>query len=415
MLDIKYIIENKEEVKQALLKRMSEKDLDLDKIIALDNERRELINSTETLKAEKNQHSKSKPSTETIAKLKELNQDLKDKEGQLKKTEQALKEGLSSLPNIPDASVKTGDKENNEVTYTYSKKPEFSFKPKDHVELAKNLGIIDYERAAKMSGSGFWIYKDKGAWLEWALISYFLDYHRKNNYKFLLMPYLLNEDSAYASGHLPKFRDDLFWTQDDLCLNATAEMMLTNYHRQEILDSESLPIKYFSYAPSFRREAGSYRQEERGMIRGHQFNKVEMFQFTHPDDSWKTFELMEEEVKKLVAGLDLHFQISLLAAKDASAAMAKTVDVEIWIPSMNIYKEVSSISNATDYQARRAQIRFKDKTSQKNMFVHTLNASGLATSRLIPAILEQNQQADGSVTIPKALHKYLPKQYWVLK
>ena len=415
MLDIKYIIENKEEVKQALLKRMSEKDLDLDKIIALDNERRELINSTETLKAEKNQHSKSKPSTETIAKLKELNQDLKDKEGQLKKTEQALKEGLSSLPNIPDASVKTGDKENNEVTYTYSKKPEFSFKPKDHVELAKNLGIIDYERAANMSGSGFWIYKDKGAWLEWALISYFLDYHRKNNYKFLLMPYLLNEDSAYASGHLPKFRDDLFWTQDDLCLNATAEMMLTNYHRQEILDSESLPIKYFSYAPSFRREAGSYRQEERGMIRGHQFNKVEMFQFTHPDDSWKTFELMEEEVKKLVAGLDLHFQISLLAAKDASAAMAKTVDVEIWIPSMNIYKEVSSISNATDYQARRAQIRFKDKTSQKNMFVHTLNASGLATSRLIPAILEQNQQADGSVTIPKALHKYLPKQYWVLK
>ena len=203
---------------------------------------------------------------------------------------------------------------------------------------------------------------------------------------------MLNEASAYASGHLPKFREDLFWVEDGLCLNATSEMMLDNYHRDEVLDEKKLPIKYFAYSPCFRREAGSYRTEERGMIRGHQFNKIEMFQFTKPKDSWKSFEELKDNAEKLMEGLELHFRTVQLAAEDASAAMSKTVDIEVWIPSMNNYKEVSSISNALDYQARRGNIRFKDKKTDKNEFVHTLNASGLATSRLFPAIVEQFQQ-----------------------
>jgi len=231
----------------------------------------------------------------------------------------------------------------------------------------------------------------------------------------LIPPFLLTEKSAYTSGHLPKFRDDLFWTQDNLCLNATSEMMLGNYHRDEILNEEDLPLKYFAYSPCFRREAGSYRQEERGMIRGHQFNKIEMFIFSRPEHSWEMFAELVQNAKKLVEGLDLHFQVSKLAAGDCSAAMAKTYDLEIYIPSMGIYKEVSSISNALDYQARRGSIRFKNKENGRNEFVHTLNASGLATSRLIPAILEQNQQEDGSVIVPKALRPYLPRRMKVIK
>jgi seryl-tRNA synthetase len=231
----------------------------------------------------------------------------------------------------------------------------------------------------------------------------------------LIPPFLLTEKSAYTSGHLPKFRDDLFWTQDDLCLNATSEMMLGNYHREETLPAESLPLKYFSYSACFRREAGSYRQEERGMIRGHQFNKIEMFIFCKPEDSWKMFEELTENAKKLVEGLGLHYQLSKLAAGDCSAAMAKTYDVEVWIPSMGIYKEVSSISNALDYQARRGQVKYKDKETGRNEFAHTLNASGLATSRLFPAILEQFQQEDGSVLVPEALWKYLPEGMHVIK
>jgi len=294
------------------------------------------------------------------------------------------------------------------VVYTFGTQPQFNFEPKDHVELATKLGIIDYERAAKMSGSGFWIYKGAGALLEWALLNYFIDQHTKRGYTFIIPPFLLNEASAYASGHLPKFRDDLFWTQDKLCLNATSEMMLGNYHRDEILAEDELPKKYFAYSPCFRREAGSYRQEERGMIRGHQFNKVELFQYTKPEDSWSAFAELRKIAEDLIRGLGLHFQTSQLAAGDCSAAMAKTVDLEVWIPSMKIYKEVSSISNALDYQARRGNMRFKNSITKQNDFPHTLNASGLATSRLLPAILEQFQQADGSVIIPKILRQYLP-------
>lgn len=415
MLDLKYIRENTLAVKEALSKRLAAKDFNLELLIELDDKRREIIQEVEALKAERNSHSKTKPSPAVIKQMKKIGETIDKLEADLSKTETDLQERLAELPNLPASDVPAGGKENNEVIYTYGQPPKFSFSAKDHVALATDLGLIDYERAAKMSGSGFWCYKGLGALLEWALLSYFIDFHQKNGYEFLLPPYLLTEKSAYTSGHLPKFRDDLFWTQDALCLNATSEMMLGNYHRDEILPGDSLPLKYYAYSPCFRREAGSYRQEERGMVRGHQFNKVEMFAFCRPEDSWNLFDELLTNAKKLVEGLGLHYQVSKLAAGDCSAAMAKTYDLEVWIPSMGIYKEVSSVSNALDYQARRGSIRFKDKQAEKTSFVHTLNASGLATSRLIPAILEQFQQADGSVIIPPALRPFLPSNLDIIK
>lgn len=407
MLDLKLIKENLEETKQSLLKRMPEDKLDLEKIIDLDDQRKDIISNLELLQAERNKNSKTKPSPEVIKKMKDIGENIKKTEQELSIINTELQDRLSELPNIPASDVVAGGKENNEVIYTFGKKPKFDFKPKDHIQLAESLGLIDYERGAKMSGHGFWCYTGTGALLEWALLSYFIDFHNKNSYKFIIPPFMLTEKSAYTSGHLPKFRDDLYWTQDKLCLNATSEMMLGNYHRDEILDINTLPLKYYAYSPCFRREAGSYRKEERGMIRGHQFNKVEMFILSKPEDSWALFKELTENAKKLMEGLGLNYQLSKLAAEDCSAAMAKTYDVEVYIPSMKIYKEVSSISNALDYQSRRGKIRYKNKEG-KNEFVHTLNASGLATSRLLPAILEQNQQADGSVLIPEVLQKYLP-------
>ena len=406
MLDINKIREEKEEVEKALLKRMAAKDLDLDAIIALDDTRRELLQQAEALKAERNKFSKTKPDEQTIAKMREIGDQIAKLDNQASQTEAELKEKISELPNIPADDVLAGGKENNKVIKTFGEKPAFKFKLKDHYELATELDIIDYERGVKIAGNGFWVYKGAGALLEWALLCYFVEFHRKNKYIFMIPPFLLTEQSAYTSGHLPKFRDDLFWTQDGLCLNATSEMMLGNFHRDEILDGQKLPFKYCAYSACFRREAGSYRKEERGMIRGHQFNKIEMFHYARPEQSPASFLELVKNAEKLVEGLGLHYQSVLLAAGDASAGMAKTVDVEVWLPSMNTYKEVSSVSNATDYQARRGQVRFKNPRTGKNEFVHTLNASGLATSRLLPAILEQCQNKDGSVAVPKVLQKY---------
>jgi len=406
MLDINKIRDEKKKVEKALLKRVAKKDLDLDKVIKIDDKRKALLQEAENLKAERNKYSKTKPTPEVIKKMKAVGEKIKKLDEQIKAVEADLGEQLAELPNLPADDVVAGGKENNKVIKTVGQKTEFKFKPKDHVQLATDLDIIDYERGVKMSGAGFWVYKDQGALLEWALLNYFLDFHRKNKYTFLFPPFLLTEQSAYTSGHLPKFRDDLFWTQDKTCLNATSEMMLGNYHRDEILADEDLPLKYCAYSACFRREAGSYRKEERGIIRGHQFNKIEMFHFTRPEQSWDSFAELVENAEKLTEGLGLHYQSVQLAAQDASAAMAKTIDIEVWIPSMNTYKEVSSISNALDYQARRGNVRFKNKKTGKNEFVHTLNASGLATTRLFPAILEQFQKEDGSVEIPKVLQKY---------
>ncbi|HLC64007.1 MAG TPA: serine--tRNA ligase [Patescibacteria group bacterium] len=408
MLDINKIRNNKAEVEKALLKRMRRADLDLDKILKRDEERRKIIAKAEALQAERNKASKSKPTPEVIKQMKKVGEEIDKIEKEGDKIQADLTELLAALPNIPADDVVAGGAENNQVLRTYGRKPEFKFKIKDHVELATSLGLIDYERAVKMSGSGYWAYLGDGALLEWALLNYFIDFHRRNNYIFMIPPYLLNEQSAFVSGHLPKFKADLFWTQDNTCLNATSEMMLGNFHRGEILDESSLPIKYFAFSTCFRREAGSYRTEERGMIRGHQFNKIEMFQLTRAEDSWQAFEEMLKSAEELLKGLELHYRVSQLAAGDASAAMAKTVDLEVWLPSINNYKEVSSVSNALDYQARRGNIKYK--AGNKKELVHSLNASGLATSRLIPAILEQFQQADGSVKLPKVLRKFVGKK-----
>jgi len=406
MLDINKIREEKAAVTKALLKRLEKKDFDLDAVLEIDDRRRDLLQQAETLKAERNKFSKTKPDEKTIAQMRVVGDQIKALDEQIAGVEQELQEKLSALPNLPADDVLPGGKENNQVIKTFGKKPKFDFAPKDHYDLATDLGIIDYERAAKMSGTGFWIYKGAGALLEWAILSYFIKFHQKNGYIFMIPPFLLTEQSAYTSGHLPKFRDDLFWTQDKTCLNATSEMMLGNYHRDEVLLAEDLPYKYCAYSACFRREAGSYRKEERGMIRGHQFNKIEMFHYCKPDQSWDSFAELVKNAELLVEGLGLHYQSVQLAAGDASAAMAKTVDVEVWIPSMDTYKEVSSVSNALDYQARRGNVRFKNTESGRNEFVHTLNASGLATSRLVPAILEQCQQKDGSVLVPKALREF---------
>ncbi|MFA6321862.1 MAG: serine--tRNA ligase [Candidatus Buchananbacteria bacterium] len=406
MLDLNRIRNQKEEVTKALLKRLDKKDLNLDDIILADDKRREILQEAEILKAERNKFSKTKPDEKTIKKMRDIGDQIKELDDRLRMVEDNLNEKLAALPNLPADDVLAGGKENNKVIKTVGSQKKFKFTIKDHYDLAVSLDIIDYERAAKMSGTGFWIYKGAGAILEWALLSYFIKFHQSNGYTFMIPPFLLTEQSAYTSGHLPKFRDDLFWTQDKLCLNATSEMMLGNYHRDEILDVQKLPYKYCAYSACFRREAGSYRKEERGMIRGHQFNKIEMFQYTKPEQSWDSFAELVKNAEALVEGLGLHFQSVLLAAGDASAAMAKTIDIEVWIPSMEGYKEVSSVSNALDYQARRGNVRFKNLETGKNEFVHTLNASGLATSRLIPAILEQFQNEDGSVDIPLALQPF---------
>ena len=415
MLDIKLIRDKKEEVEKALLKRIAKSALDLDKVIKLDDTRRDVIIKLEALKAERNKNSKIKPTPEIIEQMKKIGEEIKELEISLKTIEDQLKEQLSELPNIPADDVLPGGKENNKVIKTFGQKPKPDFKLIDHVELATRLNLIDYERGVKIAGSGFWCYKGKGALLEWALLNYFKDFHVANGYTFILPPFLLNEDSAYASGHLPKFRDDLFWTSrssenkqgDSLCLNATSEMMINNLHRNEVIDEAQLPLKYFAYSPCFRKEPGGYGAGEKGTTRGHQFNKIEMFQFTRPECSWNGFEELVRNAEKLVEGLGLHYQTVQLAAQDASASMSKTCDIEVWIPSMDMYKEVSSASNAIDYQARRADIKFRNPETGKNEFVHTLNASGLATSRLLPAILEQFQQEDGSVKIPEALHRYM--------
>lgn len=279
------------------------------------------------------------------------------------------------------------------------------------MDLCTDLGLIDYKRGVKLSGNGFWIYRGMGARLEWALLNYFIDTHLADGYELVLVPHMLGYECGLTAGQFPKFKDEVYWleTAEDerrRFMLPTAETALVSLHRDEILTEADLPRKYVSYTPCFRREAGSYRTDERGMVRGHQFNKVEMVQYTRPEDSDAAFEELVGKAEALVKGLGFHFRTVKLAAADCSASMARTYDIEIHIPSMNGYKEVSSVSNARDYQARRGSIRFR-RDGGGIEFVHTLNGSGLATSRILPAIVEQNQNKDGSVTVPEVLRKYL--------
>ena len=415
MIDINLIRENPEYVKKALAKKMWE--TDFTELLAWDKEKRELMQFVEANKAEMNKLSASVPAAKKAGedvslifkKVKEIAAKNAESEQKLKELDAKINEFLCALPNIPDDDLVGGGKENNKVIHVYGEKPEFSFKLKDHVELAESLGLVDYDRGAKIAGRGAWVYTNLGAQLEWALLNFFISEHLKDGYQFILPPHLLNEESGYVAGQFPKFREDVFWLEGlepQRFLLPTAETALVNLHRNEILTDDELPKKYFAYTPCYRREAGSYRTEERGMIRGYQFDKVEMVQYTMPEDSDKAFEELVRKAASLVEKLGLHFQISKLAAGDISHSMARTYDIEVYIPSIGIYKEVSSASNARDYQARRGMVRFKSKDGRKG-YVHTLNASGLATSRIFPAILEQYQQEDGSVIVPEVLRPFM--------
>ena len=419
MLDIKYIRENPEEVIARLLIKGKDARADIEAILALDAERRTLITETETIKAEQNKMNKLIPQYKKegkdvapiFAEMKAMSTKTKEIDEKLKEVEAKQTDIMLGLPNLPDPDLLPGGKENNQPLRYWGEPRVFDFEPKHHVDLCTDLGLIDYDRGTKLAGSGFWIYRGMGARLEWALLNYFIDTHLADGYELILPPHMLEYECGLTAGQFPKFADEVYKIENPTdnrmhYMLPTAEAALASLYRNEILTEADLPKKLVSYTPCFRREAGSYRSDERGMVRGHQFNKVEMFQFTLPEQSDAAFDELVTKAEALVAGLGFHFRTVKLAAEDCSASMARTYDIEIQIPSMNGYKEVSSVSNARDYQARRGMMRVK-RASGKTEYLHTLNGSGLATSRILPALVEQNQNADGSINVPDVLKKYL--------
>ena len=434
MLDIKRIKENPDAIKAGLKAKEVDCDAIIDRILELDVQVRGLKTATETATAQKNKLAKENgklfgqkkgmekrgEDTATLdaqieankAESVRLDAEIADDAEKLKVLNAEFRTAMLSLPNMPDPDMLPGGKENNQPLRYIGEKHSFDFEPKHHVDLCQNLGLIDYERGVKLAGSGNWMYTGMGARLEWALLNYFIDTHIADGYQFILPPHMLEYMCGETAGQFPKFADEVYKianpTDDRVhYMLPTAEAALCSIYRDEILSEADLPKKLFAYTPCFRREAGSHRADERGMVRGHQFNKVEMFQFCKPEDSDAAFDELVTKAEKLVAGLGLHFRTVKLAAGDCSASMARTYDIEILIPSMDGYKEVSSVSNARDYQARRGNIRFRREETGKPEFVHTLNGSGLATSRIFPALVEQNQRADGSIVIPEVLRKYL--------
>ena len=434
MLDIKRIKENPDAVKAGLHAKEVDCDAIIDKILELDVEIRALKTASEGRTAQKNKIAKEngklfgqkkgmeKKGEDTSAidaqieanKTESIALDAANEAdtAKLKELNVEFKTAMLSLPNLPDADLLPGGKENNEPLRYIGEKHNFDFEPKHHVDLCQDLGLIDYERGVKLAGSGNWMYTGMGARLEWALLNYFIDTHTADGYEFILPPHMLEYMCGETAGQFPKFADEVFKISNHpteggtFYMLPTAEAALASIYRDEILTEADLPKKFFAYTPCFRREAGSHRADERGMVRGHQFNKVEMFQFTTPEGSDAAFDELVTKAENLVAGLGLHFRTVKLAAGDCSASMARTYDIEILIPSMNGYKEVSSVSNARDFQARRGNCRYR-RADGKLDFVHTLNGSGLATSRIFPAIVEQNQRADGSIVVPECLRKYL--------
>jgi len=434
MLDIKKIKENPDAVKAGLKAKEVDCDAIVDQILVLDEKIRALKTTTETKTAEKNKLAKEngklfgqkkgaeKKGEDTSAfdaqiaansaKSVELDKAIEDDAATLKTLSDEFRVAMLSLPNLPDEDLLPGGKENNQPLRYIGEKPVFDFEPKHHVDLCTDLGLIDYERGVKLAGAGNWMYTGMGARLEWALLNYFIDTHTADGYEFILPPHMLEYQCGETAGQFPKFADEVYKianpTDDRIhYMLPTAEAALASLYRDEILTEADLPKKLFAYTPCFRREAGSHRADERGMVRGHQFNKVEMFQFCKPEDSDAAFDELVTKAEKLVEGLGFHFRTVKLAAGDCSASMARTYDIEILIPSMDGYKEVSSVSNARDYQARRGNIRFRREATGKPEFLHTLNGSGLATSRIFPALVEQNQRADGSIVVPEVLRKYL--------
>ena len=434
MLDIRKIKENPDAVKAGLKAKEVDCDATIDRILELDVAIRGLKTSSEGRTAQKNKlakengklygmkkglEKKGQDTAEVDAKIAantcesiKLDQENAADLEKLNELNAEYRTDMLSLPNLPDADLLPGGKENNEPLRYIGEKHSFDFEPKHHVDICTELGLIDYERGVKLAGAGNWMYTGMGARLEWALLNYFIDTHTADGYDFILPPHMLEYKCGETAGQFPKFADEVFKIANHptegtvFYMLPTAEAALASVYRDEILTEADLPKKFFAYTPCFRREAGSHRADERGMVRGHQFNKVEMFQFTTAEGSDEAFEELVKKAENLVAGLGLHFRTVKLAAGDCSASMARTYDIEILIPSMNGYKEVSSVSNARDFQARRGNIRYR-RADGKIDFVHTLNGSGLATSRIFPAIVEQNQRADGSILVPEVLRKYL--------
>ena len=394
---------------------------ELDELLKPEEDRRLALQESESLKNKKKKLSagvgqlkqNGEDATQLMEEVKVINTSIKELDDKIQALEQQVQEKLLGIPNTPEDSIPDGaDESANKMVRDWGKKPELSFKLKNHVEIGEQLGLIDLKRAAKITGARFAVYKGQGAGLIRALINFMIDVQtRENGYEELYPPFLVNKESMQATGQLPKFEEELFATRDDpLYLIPTAEVPVTNFHRDEILEEESLPICYAAYTPCFRREAGSYGKDTQGLIRQHQFDKVELVKFSRPEDSAAELEALVENAESILKKLNLHYRVMELCAGDLGFSAAKTYDLEVWLPSQNTYREISSCSSFTDYQARRARIRCKKRTGGKPEFVHTLNGSGLAAGRLFVALLENYQQEDGTVLVPEALRPYMHGQ-----
>jgi len=418
MLDLKFIRDNAEIVKQGIANK-NDKDT-IDEVLKLDEQKRSSLQIVEDLKAQRNKVSQEvgrlkkagKNADAIIAKMKEVSDKIKELDDNIREIEDKLNSLLEWIPNLPHASVPIGKSALDNVEYHQWLPEAFSFetndKPLDHVELGKKLNILDFERGAKISGSGFPVYVGKGATLERALINYMLDLHiNSHDYTEIFPPFLVNRESMRGTGQIPKLEEDMYFCEkDDIFLIPTAEVPITNLHRNEIIDEKNLPIKYAGYSACFRREAGSYGKDSKGFLRVHQFNKVEMVKFVKPENSYSELESLLSDAEDILKALKIPFKVLTLCSGDLSFAAAKCYDIETWSPAENRWLEASSCSNFENFQARRANIRFRNKETKKLEFVHTLNGSGLATSRLMVSILENYQTPEGKIIVPAVLQKY---------
>ena len=416
MLDIKFVRDNLDTVQTMLKNRQNS--MTLEGFRELEQKRRDILGEVETLKSQRNTVSrqisemkKKKENTDAIvAEMREVGQKISKLDNELKDVEVSLREIMLSIPNMPKEDVPIGkDDHDNPEVRKWGEPKQFSFEPKAHWDIGSDLDILDAERAAKVTGARFTFYKGMGARLERAVINFMMDLHaNKHGYTEMLAPYIANKDSMTGTGQLPKFAEDMFKLEGmDYYLVPTAEVPTTNYHRDEILDGEKLPEYYSCYTACFRAEAGSAGRDTRGLIRQHQFNKVELIKFVKPETSWDELEKMVDDAEDVLRILEIPYHVVLLCTGDMSFTSAKTYDIEVWLPSQHMYREISSCSNCFDYQARRANIKFRRDPKSKPEFVHTLNGSGLAVGRTVAAILENYQQEDGSVVIPKALVPYM--------
>ena len=415
MLDIKWITENRSQLEKALKDRNAA--VDLKPLTALNEKRKSLQAEFDRLRAEQNQKSQEitrlqkekKDAAAIIVEMQKVAARVRELGPEITKAEDELGGILAVIPNVPHVTVPVGkESADNKEVRSWGEKPKFSFKPKEHGEIGEKLGILDFERAAKISGARFTLYRGLGAKVERALINFMLDVHTaESGYEEVLPPFMVNAESLFGTGQLPKFEADLFKTTTNHYLVPTAEVPVTNIFRDEILPEDKLPIKMTAYTPCFRSEAGSYGKDVKGLIRQHQFNKVELVKFAHPDRSYEELESLTHDAEKILQKLKLPYRVVVLCTGDTGFASAKTYDIEVWLPGQNAYREISSCSNFEDFQARRAKIRFKDSATKKNRYVHTLNGSGLAVGRTVVAILENYQLSDGSVKVPEVLQPYL--------